>query len=147
MCQTVNLEKTGRYRSYTLKIVGKKVVKYFFIPTIIVILIQIIIMETYNIKYEIHLTDGSAIRDKEMNVKNCTNGVGAQVKLENLLKKKYSNFKQLIVHSCKEDVMSMFNGMFGMGGDGSPTAGGSPFGGSTSNPFGDIFGDLLGGKK
>jgi len=83
-------------------------------------------MKTYNIKYEIHLNDGSVIRDKEIKVKRCEMGVEAQCKLEKYLKKKYDNFKKLIVHSCNEDVMSMFDNMFT--GDGNPTAGGFPFG-------------------
>jgi hypothetical protein len=87
-------------------------------------------MKTYSVKYEIYLTNGSVIKDKEMNVKKCTNGVDAQVKLEKYLKKKYDNFKQLIVQSCKEDTMSAFNDMFGdiFSGTGNPTAGGFPFG-------------------
>ena len=81
-------------------------------------------MKTYNIKYEIHLTDGSIIGDKEMNVKKCIFAFEAQCKLEKFLKKKYQNFKRLIVHSCNEDVMSMFNDLF----PGCNTAGGAPFG-------------------
>ena len=87
-------------------------------------------MKTYNVKYEIELTNDKIIHSKEINVKNCENGVHAQIKLEGYLKKKYSNFKKMVVHSCNEDVMSAFNEMFGniMSGDGNPTAGGFPFG-------------------
>lgn len=94
-------------------------------------------MKTFNIKYEIHLKDGNVIKDKEINVKKCEFGVEAQYKLENYLKKKYPNFKKIVVISCKEDVMSIFDDMFGK--DGGPfgdmfnglgdlTAGGAPFG-------------------
>jgi len=91
-------------------------------------------MKTYIVKYEIHFNDGSKIKDKEMKVKNCEIAIGAQVKLEKYLKKKYDNFESLVVHSCKEDIMSAFNSIF----DGDTFGGGSPFGGNSS--FGDIFG-------
>jgi hypothetical protein len=83
-------------------------------------------MKTYNIKYEIHLNDGSVIRDKEIKVKRCTISIEAQCKLEKYLKKKNDKFKKLVVHSCKEDIMSMFDDIFP--GTGIPTAGGFPFG-------------------
>lgn len=38
-------------------------------------------------------------------VKNCSNSIIAQVKLEDYLKRKYPNFKQLVVYSCKEDFL------------------------------------------
>ena len=56
-------------------------------------------MKTFNIKYEIHLKDGNVIKDKEINVKKCEFGVEAQYKLENYLKKKYPNFKKMVVIS------------------------------------------------
>ena len=62
-------------------------------------------MKKYVIKYEIILTDGK-ISDKEIKVSNCESSIGAQVKLENYLKNKYKNFKQLLVTSCEEDSMS-----------------------------------------
>jgi hypothetical protein len=94
-------------------------------------------MKTYNVKYEIHLNDGSVISNKEMKVKNCSLGVEAQCKLEKYLIKKNSNFSKLVVHSCTEDIMSAFDGMFGdkanpfgnmFDGMGDFTAGGSAFG-------------------
>ena len=84
-------------------------------------------MKTYIVKYEIHLNDGSVIRDKEMKVKRCSMSVEAQCKLEKYLKKKYDKFKRLVVNSCEEDIMSMFDDMFNTG-TGNPTAGGFPFG-------------------
>lgn len=52
--------------------------------------------------------------DKEIKVKNCMSSVQAQVKLEEYLKKKYKNFKQLIVENCKEDfdILNMFEDIF-----------------------------------
>ena len=87
-------------------------------------------MKTYIVKYEIHLNDRSVIRDKEMKVKRCSMSVEAQCKLEKYLKKKYDNFKKLIVHSCEEDYLSSFTDQFGemFGGTGNPPAGGFPFG-------------------
>lgn len=78
------------------------------------------------IKYEIILEGASPLKDKEIKVDKCMSSFHAQVKLEEYLKKKYINFKQLIVHSCNEDYLSNL-------GD-----------------FGDImnqFGDIFGGKK
>jgi len=84
-------------------------------------------MKTYIIKYEIHLKDGSVIRDKEMKVKKCTFGVEAQCKLEKYLKKKHDTFKKLIVQSCKEDIMSMFGDIFDGGNFDNLFAGGNKF--------------------
>lgn len=69
--------------------------------------------KTFIIKYKIVLISGQEIKDKEMKVKNCYNGVTAQVKLEKYLQKKHTEFKQLIVHSCCEDYLSAFNNIFG----------------------------------
>ena len=68
--------------------------------------------ETYIIKYKIIFTDNSIIDDKEMKVKNCLSNIEAQIKLEDFLKKKYTNFKQLKVHSCNKDVNDIFNDIF-----------------------------------
>jgi len=86
--------------------------------------------KTFIIKYKIVLISGQEIKDKEMKVKNCYNGVAAQVKLEKYLQKKHEEFKQLIVSSCKEDPMSAFGTMFGTKGNpfGDIFAGGNPFG-------------------
>ena len=82
---------------------------------------------TFIVKYKIVLNSGQEIRDKEMKVKNCFNGVGAQVKLEKDLKKKHEDFKQLIVYSCCEDYLSAFNNMFDGENFGNLFAGGNPF--------------------
>lgn len=47
-------------------------------------------------------------------VKNCSNSIIAQVKLEDYLKRKYPNFKQLVVFSCVEDLLrSIFGSLNG----------------------------------
>ena len=83
--------------------------------------------DTFVIKYEIVLLNESPIKNKEMKVKNCFNSIEAQCKLEKFLKKKHNDFKQLIVHSCEKDVMSMFDDMFGANNpfSGSGSAGGA----------------------
>jgi hypothetical protein len=77
--------------------------------------------KTYVIKYEIILSDDSIIKDKEIKIKRCFSSVEAQCKLEKFLSKKYEKFKRQVVHSCDEDIISIFNNMFGNG---------------SSNPFG-----------
>jgi len=86
--------------------------------------------KTYLVKYRVLLEDADPIEDKETKVKKCFSGVQAQIKLEGYLKKKYKNFKKLIVSECKEDI-SLEN-LFGQFGD----------------QFGDLFagGNLFGGK-
>jgi hypothetical protein len=67
--------------------------------------------KTFIIKYEIILVN-SVIKNKEIKVYHCFNSVGAQCKLEKYLQKNHEDFKQLIVHSCKEDIMGIFDDMF-----------------------------------
>ena len=67
----------------------------------------------YIIKYEILLQNGTKISNKEIKINNCISEIEAQVKLEKYLIKKNPNFKQLIVHSCTEDILSAFDNMFG----------------------------------
>lgn len=69
--------------------------------------------KTFLIKYDIILKDGPNIFNKEIKIKNCMNAVHSQIRLEEYLKRKYINFKKLIVHSCKDDVLSIFEDMFG----------------------------------
>lgn len=69
--------------------------------------------KTFIIKYNVVFNDDSSLLGKEIKIKNCTSKLHAQVRLEEYLKKKYSNFKQLIVNECTEDVMSMFGDIFG----------------------------------
>ena len=87
--------------------------------------------KTYLVKYRVILEGANPIEDKEIKVKNSLSGVEAQIKLEGYLKKKYENFKQLIVSECKEDYDL-----------------GNLFGGLGDN-FGDLFagGNLFGGKN
>ena len=85
----------------------------------------------YVIKYRIIFVDDSTLEDKEIKISNCQNGVQAQVRLEDYLKRKYGNFKQLIVSDCKEepamsDIFSQFGDIFG----GKGNDFGSMFGGS-----------------
>ena len=79
----------------------------------------------FRIKYKVLFTDGDSFENKEILISNCQGGVHAQVRLEDYLKRKYINFKQLIVSECKEennfdDLMSQFGDLF---------AGGNLFGG------------------
>ena len=83
----------------------------------------------YRIKYKVILEGADPLLDKEIKVDNCMSGVDAQVRLEGYLKKKYINFKQLIVFECTEvmktqfgdldgnfgDIMNQFNDLFGGG--------------------------------
>jgi len=76
----------------------------------------------YIIKYEIVFDDDNTLKGKEIKVSNCLSGVQAQVKLEDYLKRKYINFKQLIVTECKEesqlhDLFSQFGDIFGGSGN------------------------------
>lgn len=86
--------------------------------------------KTYLIEFTIHYVNGTSVQ-KKGKMKNCVNGVHAQVKLEEGLKKGSPGFKQLTVQSCKEDIMSIFDNMFGN---------------TNSNPF-TGFEDIFGGCK
>ena len=79
------------------------------------------------IKYEIVLDGAPNMKDKEIKVDKCMSSFHAQVKLEEYLKKKYINFKQLIVYSVTEDYLSNL-GDFG----------------DIFNQFGNIFGNPKG---
>lgn len=79
--------------------------------------------EKFIIKYEILLEGASPLKNKEIKIDKCASSFHAQVRLEEYLKKKYSNFKQLIVHSCTKDYMSNLGDM-----------------GDIMNQFGDLFG-------
>jgi hypothetical protein len=88
-------------------------------------------MKTFLIKYDVRLKDASGLFGKEMKIKNRLSGFQAQCRLEEFLKKKFSNFESLIVKSCKEDYSGVFGNMFGAGADGFPSG----------------FSDIFGGKK
>lgn len=85
----------------------------------------------YRIKYKIVFDNDEVLEDKEIKVDKCYTGVEAQVKLEDYLRRKYINFKQLIVTECKEeplldDLLSQFEDLFG---------------GSMGRNFNDLMGD------
>ena len=86
----------------------------------------------YVLKYEIILEGADPIKGKEINIKNCFNEFNAKVRLEGYLKKKYVNFKSLVVTECKEDIMGIFGDMF------------SKDGNDIFSQFGDIFGTTKG---
>jgi len=72
----------------------------------------------YRIKYVIHLEGVTSLKGKEIKIKNCMSSLHAQIRLEEFLKKKYINFKQLEVNECKEennfnDIFSQFGDIFG----------------------------------
>lgn len=92
-------------------------------------------MKTFLIKYEVQFHDGSGLIGKEIKVKNCLSSLQAQIRLEDYLKRKYSNgFKALVVNHCSEDFMSSFLG--------DPKN--NPF--SREANFNDLFGKMFGGK-
>jgi hypothetical protein len=72
----------------------------------------------YRIKYQVLLEGSPTLGGKEIKIDNCLSGIHAQVRLEDYLKKKYINFKQLVVLECKEDLdlndlFSAFGDIFG----------------------------------
>jgi hypothetical protein len=83
----------------------------------------------YRIKYKVLLDGADPLEDKEIKIDNCMSGVHAQVRLEEYLKKKYINFKQLIVFECTEVMKTQFGDLDGDFGD-------------IFNQFGDIFGGM-----
>jgi len=77
--------------------------------------------KTFLIEYTVVFNNGSN-ENHTIKAKNCLSELQAKVSLEDYLKKKYSNFKQLIVISCKDnslsDIFGGFNGfndIFGFG--------------------------------
>ena len=83
----------------------------------------------YDIKYKVILEGADPLTNKEIKIDNCMSGVHAQVRLEDYLKKKYINFKQLIVFECTEVTKTPF-GDFNLGGGMD----------DIFKQFGDIFG-------
>ena len=68
-------------------------------------------MATYIIEYTIFNKD-YPIKDGKMKVKNRVNEFDAKVKLESFLKKNY-DFTRLVIHSCTEDTLDVFDRLFG----------------------------------
>lgn len=67
-------------------------------------------MKTFLIKYGIYFTNGK-YESHEIKIKNCMSDLHAKIKLEEYLKKKYSNFKKLVVYSCTNNFG--FENIFG----------------------------------
>jgi hypothetical protein len=61
-------------------------------------------MKTYKIEYGIHFTNGH-YESHTTKVKNCMSDLHAKIKLEEWLKKKHSNFKELVIYKCNEDTL------------------------------------------
>lgn len=70
-------------------------------------------MKKYIIKYTVELDGADPIKDKEIKIDNCLSDLHAKSRLEDYLKRKYINFKRLMVHSCHEDLFSKFGDIFG----------------------------------
>ena len=66
--------------------------------------------KTYIIKYKV--VTKFVIGEGTMKVHKCLDGIHAKAKLERYLSDRKVGFERLIVISCEEDVMSMFDGMF-----------------------------------
>lgn len=69
---------------------------------------------TYIISYGIYFNDGSYFSGK-MKVKNCMSELHAKIKLEDYLKRKHNNFKQLVVYKCQMDIFRIYDFMKGFG--------------------------------
>ena len=70
--------------------------------------------KTFVIEYKIYFNDNNnSFSQKTTKVKNCLSDLHAKIKLEDYLKLKNNNFKQLVIISCKEDIISFFGDIFG----------------------------------
>lgn len=69
----------------------------------------------YIIKYTVKSKNGSVLKHGKIKAKNRLSELDAQVKLEEWLKKKYSNFGGLIVHECHAEnpIEGIFGNIFG----------------------------------
>ena len=83
----------------------------------------------YKIKYKVILEGADPLEDKEIKIDNCMGGFHAQVRLEEYLKKKHTNFKQLMVFECSEVTKTLFGDL-----DGNMD--------NLFSQFGDIFGGM-----
>jgi hypothetical protein len=72
--------------------------------------------ETYVIEYDVYFLDGHSEGHKTK-VKNCLSDLQAKIRLEGHLRKKYPDFKSLVVSKCNKDV---FGGLFDMFGKNNP---------------------------
>jgi hypothetical protein len=85
----------------------------------------------YRIKYRIILDGAGPLENKEIKIDKCMSSLHAKIRLEEYLKKKYINFKELIVTECKEEREynpENLDELFSCFGD--------IFGSNFSNPFG-----------
>jgi len=62
--------------------------------------------ETYLINYGVYFKNGH-YESHTMKVKNCMSELHAKIKLEDYLKKKHSDFNNLVVHKCRKDFLGM----------------------------------------
>lgn len=60
----------------------------------------------YRIHYSALNFLGDVIKKGQIIVKGAKNGVHAQIRLEQRLKKKHPGMKRMVVHSCEEDYLS-----------------------------------------
>lgn len=74
--------------------------------------IQIITAMTVKIEYTVYLKSGDI--NGKMRIKNCMDTLHAQIRLEGYLMRKHKDFKQLVVHSAREefDIDNAFGGIF-----------------------------------
>ena len=77
-------------------------------------------MTNFIIQYTVLDTYGNTLKTGVIRALRKANSFDAQVKFEEYLKKKYSNFDRLIVHACREE--NIFDQMLG-----------------ADNPFNDLF--------
>ena len=84
-------------------------------------------MDKYILDYTVIFTDKPQ-ENHTMKINNCISDLHAKVRLEEHLKKKHSNFKQLIVTKCRRDW------------------GTNPFDFKGSNDIFSQFGDIFGKK-
>jgi len=73
-------------------------------------------MKKYQINYQIVYINERVSEEKQINIANCYNDLHAKVRLEAYLKRKYPDFKKLIVVCCIEDyvdsIFGVYNNMF-----------------------------------
>ena len=97
--------------------------------------------KTYIIDYDVYLEGGASFLGKKTKVSNCMSELQAKVKLENWLKGKHQTFKQLVVSKCVEDLG--LDGLFGKDFNDKNLFDLN----NSKSSFGDLFGNLFGGKK
>jgi len=66
--------------------------------------------KTFLIDYGVYFTNGT-YESHTMKIKNCMSEIHSKVKLEDFLKKKYSNFKSVVIYKCTNDILGLFSMM------------------------------------